>query len=109
MPNETQHDQKSPPDTGSAQGGETQRNRSGTALRRLAPLDLPMVPFVAGGLVVWAVVGLVLLAFRSSLIEQGRGEWLWICLSGFLVGLPGLATMIVHDLNRRRRHAAGGR
>jgi hypothetical protein len=65
-----------------------------------------MVPFVAGGLIVWAVVGLALLAFRSNLIEQGRGEWLWICLAGFLVGLPGLALMVVHDKNRRRRRAA---
>ena len=65
-----------------------------------------MVPFAAAGIVAWAVIGLTLLAFRSSLIEQGRGIWLWICLDGFLAGLVGLATMVVHDRNRRRRLAA---
>jgi CHASE1-domain containing sensor protein len=64
-----------------------------------------MVPFVAGGLIVWAVLGLILLANRSAMVEQGRGGWLSICLAGFLVGLPGLALMIVHDRNRRRRRA----
>ncbi len=64
-----------------------------------------MVPFAVGGIVVWAVVGLILLAFRSTLIEQGHEEWLRICLAGFLLGFPGLAVMIKHDANRRRRQA----
>jgi hypothetical protein len=74
--------------------------------RQLAPLDLPMVPVVVTGLIVWLIVGLVLLAFRSTLIAHGQEEWLRICLAGFLVGLPGLALMIVHDRNRRRRRSA---
>jgi hypothetical protein len=73
------------------------------AQRQLAPLDLPMVPFVAGGLIVWLIVGLVLLAFRSTVVAHGHEEWLRICVAGFLVGLPGLALMIVHDRNRHRR------
>jgi hypothetical protein len=71
--------------------------------RQLTPLDLPMVPFVIGGMVVWLVIGLVLLGFRDSLVAHGREAWLTICLTGFLVGLPGLALMIVHDRNRRIR------
>ena len=58
---------------------------------------------MVGGLIVWLILGLVLLGFRSTLIEQGREGWLTICLAGFLVGLPGLALMLVHDRNRRRR------
>ena len=65
-----------------------------------------MVPFALIGIAVWVLVGLVLLANRSTLVAQGREGWLDICLAGALVGLPGLATMIVHDRNRRRRHAA---
>jgi hypothetical protein len=61
-----------------------------------------MVPFAVGGMVVWAVVGLVVLAF----FRDGRENWLWTCLAGFLLGLPGLAVMIRHDANRRRRLAA---
>ncbi len=74
--------------------------------REITPLDPPMVPFAIGGIVVWAVLGLVLLGFRPTLVEQGRDEWLWICLAGFLWGFPGLAVMIRHDANRRRRRAA---
>ncbi len=71
---------------------------------RPAPLDPPMVPFAVAGLVAWAVAGLVLLVFfRDWLRETGRTDWLWICLAGFLVGLVGLATMLRHDADRRRR------
>ena len=65
-----------------------------------------MVPFALAGIAVWVLVGLVLLANRSALVEQGREEWLAICLAGALIGLPGLATMVVHDRNRRRRRSA---
>jgi F0F1-type ATP synthase assembly protein I len=66
-----------------------------------------MVPFAVAGIVVWAVVGLVLLLFfRGWLLDHGRENWLWTCLAGFLLGFPGLAVMIRHDANRRRRRAA---
>jgi hypothetical protein len=68
----------------------------------VAPLDPPMVPFAVAGIVAWAVVGLVVLAF----FRDGRENWLWTCLAGFLLGFPGLAVMIRHDANRRRRLAA---
>lgn len=71
----------------------------------LRPVDLPMVPFAIGGMAVWAVAGLIMLALRDRLAAHGHTDWLWICLAGFLLGLPGLATMLVHDANRRRRLA----
>ena len=77
-------------------------------LRQLEPPDLPMVPFALAGLAIWAVLGLVMLAFRSTLDAHGHGNWITICLAGFLIGLPGLATMMVHDRNRRRRREAAG-
>ncbi len=65
-----------------------------------------MVPIAVAGIVVWAVVGLVLqIFFRDWLVAHGHENWLWICLAGFLVGFPGLAVMIRHDANRRRRTA----
>ena len=73
--------------------------------REITPVDPPMVPFALIGIAIWVLVGLVLLANRSTLVDQGREEWLTICLAGALVGLPGLVTMIVHDRNRRRRRA----
>jgi len=60
-----------------------------------------MVPFAVAGIVVWAVVGLVVFAF----FREGRENWLWTCLAGFLLGFPGLAVMLRHDANRRRRRA----
>lgn len=70
------------------------------------PLDPPMVPFAIGGIVIWAVAGLALLPFRDTLDAHGHGNWLVICLAGFLWGFPGLAVMVRHDANRRRRRAA---
>jgi predicted lipid-binding transport protein (Tim44 family) len=72
----------------------------------LRPVDLPMVPFALGGMIAWAVAGLILLAFHGWLAAHGHTNWLWICLAGFLLGLPGLAVMRKHDANRRRRRAA---
>ena len=63
------------------------------------PLDPPMVPFVLGGLAVFALTGVVLL------IAGGPRAWLWICLSGLLWGIVGLLWMLRHDADRRRRRA----
>ena len=77
---------------------------------RPEPLDPPMVPIAVAGLVGWAVAGLVLLLFfRDWLTEHGHENWLWTCLAGFLWGFPGLAVMMRHDANRRRRRAATAR
>jgi hypothetical protein len=66
---------------------------------RIEPLDPPMLPFAVAGMAAFAVAGLVLL------LAGGRPEWLWTCLAGVLVGVPGLLTMLRHDANRRRRRA----
>lgn len=67
------------------------------------PIDPPMVPFALVGMGLWALGAIVLLPFRDRLDDAGHGSWLPICIAGVLWGLPGLATMIVHDRNRRRR------
>ncbi|WP_346776001.1 DUF2530 domain-containing protein [Micromonospora sp. HNM0581] len=74
---------------------------------RPEPLDPPMVPFALAGMAAWAVAGLALLFFHDRLVATGHEDWLWICLAGFLWGFPGLAVMMRHDANRRRRRAAG--
>jgi hypothetical protein len=66
---------------------------------RIEPLDPPMVPFALGGMAAFAVAGVLVLLFH------GPREWVWICLAGFLLGIPGLLTMLRHDANRRRRQA----
>lgn len=73
------------------------------------PLDPPMVPFAAAGTAIWAVLGLTLLPLRDWLAEHGHTDWLWTCLTGFLLGFPGIAVMMKHDANRRRRREAAAR
>ncbi|NYT95210.1 DUF2530 domain-containing protein [Salinispora sp. H7-4] len=73
--------------------------------RRTEPLDPPMVPFALAGMAGWAIAGVVLLFFRDQLVDTGREGWLWTCLAGFLLGLPGLAVMMRYDSHRRRRRA----
>jgi Protein of unknown function (DUF2530) len=70
-------------------------------------VDPPMVPFAVAGIVAWAVAGLALLPFQDTLTAHGHGSWLAICLAGFLWGFVGLAVMLRHDANRRRRRSGG--
>ena len=62
-----------------------------------------MVPVVLTGMAVWLVLALLCLIFKDTLDAQGRGQWLSICVAGFVVAIPGLGLMIVHDRNRARR------
>jgi hypothetical protein len=66
---------------------------------RVEPLDPPMVPFAVAGLLGFAVAALIVW------LASGPHSWLWTCIDGFLAGIPGLITMIIHDRNRRRRRA----
>jgi hypothetical protein len=61
-----------------------------------------MVPFALAGMAAWAVAGLLVVLLDAPT------DWRWICLAGFLLGIPGLLTMLVHDRNRARRRASGG-
>lgn len=68
-------------------------------------LDPPMVPFAVIGIAIWAVLALVLWPLHDRLRDAGHGSWLPIAVAGFVWGFPGLATMLVHDRNRKRRRA----
>jgi len=74
-------------------------------MREIRPIEVPMVPFAIGGMLAWAGAGLVFLLFRDRLAAHGHTDWLWICVAGFLWGIPGLLTMIRHDAKVRRRQA----
>ncbi|BCY05246.1 DUF2530 domain-containing protein [Actinoplanes sp. L3-i22] len=66
---------------------------------RVEPLDPPMVPFALAGLGAFVVATIV------CLLADAPDSWLDTSVAGFLVGIPGLITMIVHDRNRKRRRA----
>jgi hypothetical protein len=65
----------------------------------IEPLDPPMVPFALGGMAAFAVAAPIIW------LAGGPSMWLWVCLAGFLLGIPGLLVMLRHDANRRRRRA----
>jgi hypothetical protein len=58
-----------------------------------------MVPFALAGLAAFVIAGVIVV------LADGPDSWLDTCIAGFLVGIPGLITMIVHDRNRRRRRS----
>ena len=58
-----------------------------------------MVPFAVGGLAAFVVAALIVW------LADGPDRWLQISVTGFLVGIPGLITMIIHDRHRRRRRS----
>ena len=58
-----------------------------------------MVPFALGGLAGFAVAALIVW------LADGPDRWLRICIAGFLLAIPGLITMSVHDRHRKRRRA----
>ena len=75
------------------------RDHDESARPRVEPLDPPMVPFAVAGLAAFAIAGLIVR------LANGPDGWLDTCVAGFLVGIPGLITMIIHDRNRRRRRS----
>jgi hypothetical protein len=66
---------------------------------RVEPLDPPMVPFALAGMAGFVIAGVIVL------LAHGPHRWLDICVAGFLSGIPGLITMLIHDRNRRRRRS----
>jgi hypothetical protein len=62
-----------------------------------------MVPLAVAGTVAWLVLGLILLAFRSTLARGGNEEWIAVCFAGAGLGVVGIAVMALHDRNRDRR------
>jgi ABC-type nickel/cobalt efflux system permease component RcnA len=44
---------------------------------------------VTVGTVLWAVALVVLLPFRSRLRADGTDWWIWVCVTGVLLGLAG--------------------
>jgi Protein of unknown function (DUF2530) len=58
-----------------------------------------MVPFAAAGLAAFALAAVIVW------LANGPDSWLNTCVAGFLVGIPGLITMLIHDRNRKRRRS----
>jgi hypothetical protein len=66
-------------------------------------LDVDGLTLVIIGTVAFAVASVGLAFFRSQLHAAGHGWWLGVAISGFILGLIGLA--YCWDRRRRRRHS----
>jgi Protein of unknown function (DUF2530) len=63
------------------------------------PVDNDGVATVAVGTALWVVAFFVLLAFREQLAEHDADWWLWVCVAGAGLGVPGMW----YCLRRRNR------
>jgi hypothetical protein len=64
-----------------------------------APLDVDGVGAITYGTIAWVVALIVCLVARDPLAAAGRTWWIWVCVAGAVLGLPGLWYV-------RRRRAA---
>jgi hypothetical protein len=65
----------------------------------LAPLDVDGVGAITYGTIAWTVALVACLLAREPLASAGRTWWIWVCVAGALLGIPGLWYV-------RRRRAA---
>jgi hypothetical protein len=66
------------------------------------PLDVDAVSVVTVGTLLWGVAALALAAFARDWLERNNDTWwIWTCVSGFVLGLAGIAYV------RRRRNKIG--
>jgi ABC-type nickel/cobalt efflux system permease component RcnA len=70
------------------------------------PLDLSGLSSVLTGLAAWVVTLAVLLFFRDDLRRSGNGWWLWVPVTGIVLGLIGLVYCRRRWAAIQREHAA---
>lgn len=55
----------------------------------------------------WAIGFLVLLVRHEEMAARGQGWWLWVTVTGFVLGLWGLVLVGAHHRSNRRRQPHG--
>jgi hypothetical protein len=60
---------------------------------------------VIAGQVGWAIAFVVLLIQHDAMAARGQGWWLWVTVTGFVLGLWGLVLVALHHRSARRRQA----
>lgn len=68
-------------------------------------LDVDGLNVVTIGLVVFGVASVLAAIFQPQLAARGDGWWLWVAVSGFGLGLIGLA----YCVRRRRKRLTSSR
>lgn len=74
-------------DSLSESGSEAKNNGEKLALE---PLEVNGITAVTIGTVIWSVATVICLFRLEQLESSGRGNWIWICACGVLLGLLGI-------------------
>ena len=74
-------------DSLSESGKEAKTNGEKLALE---PLEINGIAAVIVGTIVWTVATVIMILMRDQLEASGRGNWIWICACGVLLGLLGI-------------------
>ena len=74
-------------DSLSESGKEAKTNGKKLALE---PLEIDGITAVIVGTIVWTVATVIMILMRDQLEASGRGNWIWICACGVLLGLLGI-------------------
>ena len=74
-------------DSLSESGKETKSNGEKLALE---PLEINGITAVIVGTAIWLIATVICLIQREQLEASGRGNWVWICACGVLLGLLGI-------------------
>jgi uncharacterized membrane protein len=56
----------------------------------LEPLEVNGITAVTVGTAIWLIAMVICLIQREQLEASGRGNWVWICACGVLLGLLGI-------------------
>ena len=56
----------------------------------LEPLEVNGITAVKVGTAIWLIATMICLIQREQLEASGRGNWVWICACGVLLGLLGI-------------------
>ena len=73
----------------SAAGGSV-----GAGTGEVGPFEIDMVPVVAVGTAVWAVLLVIFLALHGALVAHHRGWWVSVAATGVGLGVLGLAVSL---------------
>ena len=76
-----------PADSLSESGKEA---RSAGKKLALEPLEINGITAVTVGTIIWTVATVIMVLMRDQLESSGRGNWIWICACGVLLGLIGI-------------------
>jgi len=74
-------------DSLSESGNEAKNNGEKLALE---PLEVNGITAVTIGTAIWSVAAVICLFQLEQLESSGRGNWIWICACGVLLGLLGI-------------------